>query len=193
MGSIDWVKIRNEYICSGISQRELANKYNLSLSTLSKKAKKEDWVGKRAVQQNKTAAKMRQKSKDAQVEKRLTQIERLSRLTDKLIDKVELAMEQLDKYVLTETTSTVKKEKLKKGDKKTTTRRQKIKEVNSRVIDRKGLQEISSTMKNIKDILVVTNGDEEEGESGVIEIAAVLKPPEDEGDREMTAEGEADE
>ncbi|MBQ8603896.1 MAG: hypothetical protein IJ410_03510 [Oscillospiraceae bacterium] len=193
MGSIDWVKIRNEYICSGISQRELANKYNLSLSTLSKRAKKEDWVGKRQVQQNKTAAKMRQKSKDAQVEKRLTQLERLSRLTDKLIDKVELAMEQLDKYVLMETTSTVKDEKLKKGTKRTTKRSQKIKEVNSRVIDRKGLQELSSTMKNIKDILSVTNGDDEEGGSGVIEIAAVLEPPPDEDDRETVAEGGEDE
>lgn len=193
MGSIDWVKIRNEYICSGISQRELANKYNLSLSTLSKRAKKEDWVGKRQVQQNKTAAKMRQKSKDAQVEKRLTQLERLSRLTDKLIDKVELAMEQLDRYVLTETTSTVKVVNLKNGTKRTTTRSRKLKETGSRIIDRKGLQEISSTMKNIKDILTVTNGGDEEGGSGVIEIAAVMEPPVDEDDREAAAEGSEDE
>ena len=82
---------------------------------------------------------------------------------------------------------------MKKGTKRTTKRSQKIKEVNSRVIDRKGLQELSSTMKNIKDILSVTNGDDEEGGSGVIEIAAVLEPPPDGDDRETVAEGGEDE
>lgn len=178
MGDIDWVKIRTEYVTTGISQRELANKYNLSLSGISKRAKAEDWVKKRESYQNRRATKVERKVIERDVEKTWTQMERLSKATDMLLEKVEIAIEQLDRYVLIQTTSSVKNENLKKGGKKrTTTKKEKISEGKSRIIDRKGLQEISTTLKNIKDIITVTgDGDEDEG-GGVIEIAAVLEPP----------------
>ena len=40
---IDWNPIRAEYIGGGISQRKLAKKYNLSETTLMKKANAEGW------------------------------------------------------------------------------------------------------------------------------------------------------
>lgn len=61
MSDIDWVKIKTEYVTTGISQRELANKYNLSLSGISKKAKAEDWVKKRESYQNRRATKVERK------------------------------------------------------------------------------------------------------------------------------------
>ena len=40
---IDWNAIRAEYIGGGISQRKLAKKYNVSETTLMKKANAEEW------------------------------------------------------------------------------------------------------------------------------------------------------
>lgn len=185
MSGIDWVKIKTEYVTTGISQRELANKYNLSLSGISKRAKAEDWVKRRKSYQNRRASKVERKVIERDAEKMLTQMERLSKATDRLLEKVEIAIEQLDRYVLVQTTSSVKNEQLKSGKKKTTTKKEKLSEGKSSIIDRKGLQEISTTLKNIKDIISVTgDGDGEEG-GGIIEIAAVMdRPVEDTGDIE---------
>ena len=179
MSDIDWVKIKTEYVTTGISQRELANKYNLSLSGISKKAKAEGWVKKRESYQNRRAAKVERKVIERDVSKALTQMERLSKATDMLLEKVEIAIEQLDRYVLVQTTSSVKNEQLKSGKKKTTTKKEMLSEGKSRIIDRKGLQEISTTLKNIKDIITVTGDGESDEGGGVIEIAAIMKPPED--------------
>lgn len=185
MSGIDWVKIKTEYVTTGISQRELAIKYNLSLSGISKRAKAEDWVKRRQSYQNRRASKVERKVIERDAEKVLTQMERLSKATDRLLEKVEIAIEQLDRYVLVQTTSSVKNEQLKSGKKKTTTKKEKLSEGKSSIIDRKGLQEISTTLKNIKDIIAVTgDGDGEEG-GGIIEIAAVMdRPVENTGDIE---------
>ena len=179
MSDIDWVKIKTEYVTTSISQRELANKYNLSLSGISKKAKAEDWVKKRESYQNRRATKVERKVIERDAEKVWTQMERLAKATDKLLEKVEIAIEQLDKVIVVETVNTVKNVKLKNGNKRVTTKSRKAKSSKVSVLDRKGLQELSTTLKNIKDIITVTgDGDEDEG-GGVIEIAAIMKPPED--------------
>ena len=43
----DWHRIKGEYIAGGISQRELAKKYNLSWSTLQKRAARDGWAKER--------------------------------------------------------------------------------------------------------------------------------------------------
>lgn len=189
MNGIDWTKIKTEYVTTGISQRELANKYNLSLSGISKRAKAEGWVKRRQSYQNRRATKVERKVIERDVEKAITQLDRLSKATDRLLEKVEIAIEQLDRYVLIQTTSSVKNEKLKSGKKKITTKREKLSEGKSSIIDRKGLQEISTTLKNIKDIIAVTgDGGGEEG-GGVIEIAAVMERPAE--DAELTGDIES--
>ncbi len=177
MSDIDWVKIRTEYVTTGISQRELANKYNLSLSGISKKAKAEDWVKKREIYQNRRATKVERKVIERDVEKTWTQMERLAKATDKLLEKVEIAIEQLDRVIVVETVNTVKNVRLKNGNKRVTTKSRKAKSSKVSVLDRKGLQELSTTLKNIKDIITVTGDEEEDEGGGVIEIAAVLEQP----------------
>ena len=179
MSDIDWVKIKTEYVTTGISQRELANKYNLSLSGISKKAKAEDWVKKRESYQNRRATKVERKVIERDAEKVWTQMERLAKATDKLLEKVEIAIEQLDKVIVVETVNTVKNVKLKNGNKRVTTKSRKAKSSKVSVLDRKGLQELSTTLKNIKDIITVTGDGDEDESGGVIEIAAIMKPPED--------------
>ena len=46
-GFIDWAAIRQDYLLTDASQRDLAKKYGVSKSLIAKKAKEEDWKGKR--------------------------------------------------------------------------------------------------------------------------------------------------
>lgn len=60
----DWVAIKSEYINTTISTRDLAEKYEVSYSTLRKKAEKESWSKLRKEQGRKVGAKVAQKTAD---------------------------------------------------------------------------------------------------------------------------------
>lgn len=69
MQSVDWKRIRAEYIAGGISQRKLAQKYGVSPTTLSQRAAKEGWKEAR----DKTDAKARQKTVEKIAERQSNQ------------------------------------------------------------------------------------------------------------------------
>lgn len=76
----DWLKIKNEYINSEISQRELAKAEGLSYAAVRNRAEREDWVTQRATQQRKINAKTAQKA-----------VERISdRQASRAVDVIEL-------------------------------------------------------------------------------------------------------
>ena len=62
IGKTDWNRIKSEYIAGGISQRQLAKKYNLPWSTLQKRANREKWADIRKEVCNKTVQKEVQKT-----------------------------------------------------------------------------------------------------------------------------------
>lgn len=62
---IDWNPIRAEYIGGGISQRKLAKKYNLSETTLMKKANAEGWHQLRTKAESRSTAQAQQKTAEA--------------------------------------------------------------------------------------------------------------------------------
>lgn len=62
IGKTDWNRIKSEYIAGGISQRQLAKKYNLPWSTLQKRANREKWADSRKEACNKTVQKVIQKT-----------------------------------------------------------------------------------------------------------------------------------
>jgi transposase-like protein len=86
----DWQKIRAEYITTDISYRKLAEKYGLDQATIARKAKKEDWVSKRQHHADKTQAKIL----TADTQKKVDRVGRLMTVADKLLKKVELAVDQ---------------------------------------------------------------------------------------------------
>lgn len=55
---MDWKRLKREYIKGGISQRKLAEKYNVSYSTLRNVAEKEKWTELRAKASQKAGAEM---------------------------------------------------------------------------------------------------------------------------------------
>ena len=81
----DWQKIKTEYITTDTSYRKLADKYGIDQATVSRKAKKEDWVSKRQHHLSETQAKII----NADIEKKVDRASRLMTVADKLLEKVE--------------------------------------------------------------------------------------------------------
>lgn len=88
----DWTKIKTEYITdSKSSYRKLAEKYNVSFNTLQCRAKKEGWADLKRQAQDKIT----KKTIDKDIEKKVDRATRLMDVTDKLLNKVEEAIEEL--------------------------------------------------------------------------------------------------
>ncbi len=155
---IDWLKLKNEYINGNISYRKLAEKYDVSFNTLQEKARKEKWFAKRKEQHDKITTKTRQKTAEKIAEKETNRLLRISNAADKLLDKIEEATEQLDRFIVTSKSKTKtityvnkragfgkpKKEVIKEDESKEV--------VEAGFIDRKGLKELASALKDLKDI-----------------------------------------
>ena len=88
----DWKKIETEYITTDTSYRKLADKYGIDQATISRKAKKEDWVSKRQHHLSETQAKIL----TADTEKKVDRASRLMTVADKLLEKVEQWVEMGD-------------------------------------------------------------------------------------------------
>lgn len=89
---MDWNEIKTEYISSDIGYRELAKKYNVSFSTLQKRAKKENWPGiKRQVCDDVVTA-VTSAVTSANVDRAL----KLQEVADLLLEKISLTIENID-------------------------------------------------------------------------------------------------
>ena len=88
----DWKKIETEYITTATSYRKLADKYGIDQATISRKAKKEDWVSKRQHHLSETQAKVLAADTEGKVDRAL----RLVTVADKLLEKVEQWVEMGD-------------------------------------------------------------------------------------------------
>lgn len=96
MAKTDWIKIKNEYINTNISQRMLAEKYRVSFNTLKHKANKEKWAAERKKQYNKITTKLQQKTAEKIASAEVDRISKVLELSDKLTMKIEKAIEQLE-------------------------------------------------------------------------------------------------
>lgn len=65
---VNWVKIRNEYITTRKSQKEVASKYHVSTRAVSEMAVKEKWVEQREAFEKETSSKMLKESQRKIVE-----------------------------------------------------------------------------------------------------------------------------
>lgn len=96
-GKPDWNAIRAEYIGGGISQRDLAQKYKLSYSTLRARADKEGWVKTREETVRKIGEKMAQKATQKTADAAAQNAVKLEKARGLLIDHVLRAIEGMPK------------------------------------------------------------------------------------------------
>ena len=88
--SVDWKQIKREYIAGGTSYRKLCAKHGVPMGTLKRIAHDEDWVGLREQCKNKAATKIVEIESDKQAER----MKRLLTVSDKLLEAVEVAVDQ---------------------------------------------------------------------------------------------------
>ena len=98
----DWDKIKAEYIAGGITYRELADKYNVSMDVIMKKAAKDKWRASRQKACRKTAEKIAEKISAKQAKAAVDELE-VARYTtmiwqDTLRDIAELIGEHKEVY-----------------------------------------------------------------------------------------------
>jgi monoamine oxidase len=160
----DWKKIKAEYVTTDKSSyRKLAEKYGIPLGTIYKRAKKENWVELKQQSYDKKVAKTIASVENNQVKK----LERILTITDKLLDKIEQAVDELD-IQLCKSVERVKEieynnyDRPDKATKEIIHETEEVTEVRT-IIDRKGVQELASAIKSLKEVqMLKTELDEQE-------------------------------
>ena len=181
---IDWAKVKAEYVSGTMSVAKLADRYGISVSSISKKCASEHWQELRKQNQSETASKIAEKINTEKVKKTVSEIDRVVSVASKLITKLNRAVNELDKdEELIKKKVTVKAEKSE--DEKTATAEEEYSYDYAKrktLVNTKRAAEISKSLLNVRDILAdYTTEQDEENALGIIEIPMqeVMRPPED--------------
>lgn len=181
---IDWATVKAEYVSGTMSVAKLADRFGISVSSISKKCASEHWQELRRQNQSETANKIAEKINTEKVKKTVREIDRVVAVTSKLITKLNRAVNELDKdEELIKKKVTVKAEKSE--DEKTATAEEEYRYDYAKrktLVNTKRAAEISKSLLNVRDILAdYTTEQDEENALGIIEIPMqeVMRPPED--------------
>lgn len=168
---VDWQAIKIEYITTATSYRKLAEKYGVSRVQVGNVGKEEGWVELR----RQHLAESLTKTLEADVDQRADRLTRILDATDKLLDKIEQAITELDIQLYKE----VKKEKVieynnelrpDKATKEIIHEEEKVMEV-STIIDRAGLMQIANALRGVKEVqMLKTELDRQEQEARIANL-----------------------
>ena len=167
----DWKKIKTEYITTDTSYRKLAQKYGIHYKVISERGKKEKWVELRSQHRAETLTKTLDKISDNQSDK----MSRIDDLADQLLDKLEQSITELDLqlYKHTEKTKVIEYNNDRRPDKptkETTHEDEKLMEVKS-IVDRQGLKQIASALRDIKEVKMLKSElDKQEQEARIANL-----------------------
>ena len=90
---MNWKAIKTEYITDeSSSYRKLATKHNVSFNTLQQRAARENWVEEKKRYQDELVEKRLEKNTN----KETSRIERIQNITDRLLDKLEQAVAEVE-------------------------------------------------------------------------------------------------
>lgn len=146
----DWVALKTEYVTGDISYRHLAKKYGVHPNTVTKRAVGEGWVAERDAYRKRTLAKSVAKVERKQVAK----AEKLVRLCERLLAKMEESIERLNPE------------------------------------DRQGFRQLSSSLKDIKEIqMVKSEADVREQEARIANLQKQAEREEESKDIVVRFEG----
>ena len=167
----DWQAIKTEYITTDTSYRKLAQKYGIHYKVISDRGKDEKWVELRSQHRDKTLSRTLEQISSKQADK----MARIDKLTDKLLDKLEKAITELDLQLVTHTDKTKVIEynnslRPDKPTKETIHEEEKLLEAKS-VVDRQGLKQIASALKDIKEVKMLRSElDEQEQKARIANL-----------------------
>ena len=179
----DWQTIKTEYITTDTSYRKLAQKHGVGYSVIGERARIEGWVEQREQFRNKTITKAVEKMSRKKADK----MARIDDLADKLLEKLEQAITELDLqlYKHTDKTKVIEYNNDRRPDKptkETIHEEEKLLEAKS-IVDRQGLRQVASALKDIKEVKMLRSElDRQEQEA---RIAALRQ-------KSMTGDGDDD-
>lgn len=181
----NWNKIRNEYINGNISYQKLAEKHNIPYQTLRDRAIKEKWFNKRKEQREKISIKTDEKSAEKLAEAEANRLIRISNAADKLLEKIELATEQLDLYLAKDKRKYTQQVKDKKTGRTVyvDVEEEIPKSVKVENLNKGDLKKLASALKDLKDIQFTADEDKPQ-ENPNINITVVAATPDDMEDEE---------
>jgi hypothetical protein len=190
----DWTKIKTEYITNDKSSyRKLSEKYGISVGTIYKRASREKWNELKKQTYDRKVA----KTLSAVEERQVSKMERILNITDKLLDKIEKAVDELDIQLCKK----VNKEKvieynnMDRPDKPTReviNETEEVVEVSS-IIDRKGAQELAAAIKSLKEVQMLKSElDEQEQKARIDKLRKDAMSEEDDNEIVVTMGEEAD-
>lgn len=134
----DWLKIKTEYITTDTSYRKLAEKYGVHYQSICARSKAEGWIQLREQYRIKTVT----RTVDQISNKTARQAAKVGDLADKLLVKLEQAIDELDLQV---TTYKIKTERA--NTEETTEFRV---AVPGGIVDRAGLRQLTGALKELK-------------------------------------------
>ena len=177
---IDWAAAAADYITGNMSYKTLADKWCVSMKSVERHSKAEGWREKRRKHAEKMTMRMTHSEERKQVKRRA----RYRAIEDKLLDKLEQAVDELDQVIKTKVTKTktIKYENEKRPDKPTEeviTEEQQIDTVKV-IIDRGGLAAVTNALEKLKSAQGIRSALDEEEQRARIDA---LKAKVAEGER----------
>jgi hypothetical protein len=149
---VDWNAIKTEYITTDTSYRKLATKYNVSYTAIGNRSRQEGWVDQRNQFINKTVS----KTINSISNKKADRLTRIFDASDKLLEKVERAIKELDiqLYKKVNKTKVIEYNNTERPDKPTKEIIEEIETVQevSSIVDRAGLKAVTDALKNLKEV-----------------------------------------
>lgn len=100
--AINWTVIRNDYINGSYSYIDIADKYNVSYSSVEKKARREKWAELKMRQCEMINAKLRERTAEKIVEAESDVAAIMSRIRLKLVKQIEKAVNKMENVDTTE-------------------------------------------------------------------------------------------
>lgn len=187
----DWQKIKTEYITTNISYRALEQKYGINYKVIADKGKKEGWSQLRSQHRDKTLT----KALEADSKKTVDRLSRIQTAADRLLDKIEQAITELNIQLAKET----HKEKVveynnpdrpDKPTKEIVHETEKILEFAS-IVDRQGLKQIAAALKDIEEVQMLKSElDQREQEARIANLRKQAEKEDDQSkDVTITIEG----
>ena len=190
---MDWQAIKTEYITTKTSYRKLAAKYGVSATAIANKSKAENWLEQREQFLNKTFTKTVEVASNKQADR----MARIMDASDRLLEKLEKAIGELDMHLATHKTKTkvIEYHNYERPDKPTKEiieEEEKLIEFTS-IIDRKGLLAVTDALKNLKDIQMIKSElDRQEQEAKIAKLRKEAEEEEKLTEVEVIIEGGED-
>lgn len=167
MAKYDWKQLEKDYILSEYkSVKEFLRSKDIK-STGNTNKQTKGWAEKKATKEQQKSNKIVEKVIEKQSEKEANKIIQVKDVANDLLSKIVQANNELNKHLAkhkTKVKAVVYDKKTSKPSKEVITEQEEIKDYIS-IIDRKGLKELTSALKDLSDILGPKEDDDEKDNS----------------------------